>query len=290
MRNKLLLAAFFILVLGIFLISMRMFMPAFDTAKLGTIKQDVTYCKMDGHELKMDVYYPASGGPWPGLIFIHGGGWTEGDKAALPLIPTAAGYLVVSINYRMYPDYRFPAMIEDVKCAIRSLRAHAVEYNLDPERIALIGHSAGGHLAALAGLAGDNAGWDVGQYLNQSSRVQAVVEMSGPADLTRPFPEWVDELMTAIFGAEQLVSGSPVTYAAQDAPPFLIVHGDADDGVPVEQAYLLHDALIKAGAPSELVILQNGGHGLDPVGGTMTPSLEEVLGMIMTFLARSLEN
>ncbi|MBN1936717.1 MAG: alpha/beta hydrolase [Anaerolineae bacterium] len=262
-------------------------MTAFDPAKLGAIEQDVTYCKMDGHELKMDVYYPASSGPWPGLVFVHGGGWTEGDKAPLPVIPTAAGYLVVSINYRMYPDYRFPAMIEDVKCAIRSLRAHAVEYNLDPERIALIGHSAGGHLAALAGLVDERAGWDVGPYRDQSSRVQAVIEMSGPTDLTRQFPaEWVNELKTNVFGVEQWGSGSPVTYAAPGAPPFLIVHGDTDDVVPAEQAHLLHNALLKAGAQSELIILQNVGHGFEPVGGTVTTSVEEVFEMILVFLAR----
>ena len=166
-------------------------METFDTAKYGTIDRDVTYCTQDGLAQAMDIYYPPSGGPWSGLIFVHGGGWAEGDKAPLPVNPAGAGYLVASINYRMYPAYRFPAMIEDVKCAIRYLRAHAAAYNLDPDRIALIGHSAGGHLAALAGLAGESAGWDTGPYLEQSSRVQAVVVMSGPTDLTREFPDWV---------------------------------------------------------------------------------------------------
>ena len=219
----------------------------FDVAKLGTIEQDVTYCTVESHDLKMDVYYPASGGPWPGVIFVHGGGWTEGDKAPLPMVPTAYGYLVVSINYRMYPAYRFPAMIEDVKCAIRFLRAHADDYNLDPERIALIGHSAGGHLAALAGLVDESAGWDVGPYLEQSSRVQAVVDLSGPADLTGRFPDMAEELKVSVFGAAQWVSASPVTYARPDAPPFLIVHGEEDGVVPVEQAHRLHDALFEAG-------------------------------------------
>jgi acetyl esterase/lipase len=267
---------------------MRNLMPAFDSAKYGTVQKDVTYCKIDGQELKMDIYYPTSGGSWPGLIFIHGGGWTEGDKAPLPANPTEAGYLVVSINYRMYPAYRFPAMIEDVKCAIRSLRAHAPEYNLDPERIALIGHSAGGHLAALAGLADESTGWDTGPYQGQSSRVQAVVDMSGPTDLTRDFPDWVTELKTNVFGAEQWRHSSPVTHVRQDAPPFLIVHGAADAGVPVEQARLLHQALTKAGAQSQIIIVQNAGHGFEPVGGTVTPSMEETFGIILLFLANSL--
>jgi acetyl esterase/lipase len=260
-------------------------MSGFDSKKYGTVEQDVTYCRMDGLELKMDVYFPPSGGPWPGLIFVHGGGWAEGDKAPLPFVPTQAGFLCVSINYRMYPAYRFPAMIEDVKCAVRYLRAHAAAYNLDPERIGLAGHSAGAHLAALAGLAGESAGWDVGPYLDQSSRVQAVVVMSGPSDLTREFPDWVTELKVNVFGAEQWVSASPVTYTAPDAPPFLIIHGDADEAVPVEQAYLLHEALLRAGAQSELVILKNAGHGFESVGGTVTPSVEEALGKMLVFFS-----
>ncbi|MFN2286268.1 MAG: alpha/beta fold hydrolase [Anaerolineae bacterium] len=261
---------------------------AFDTAKLGTTEQDVTYCTVDDRELKLDVYYPASGGPWPVVIFVHGGGWMEGDKAPLPVVPTAAGFLAVSINYRMYPAYRFPAMIEDVKCAIRFLRAHAAVYNLDPERIAVIGHSAGGHLVALAGLAGESAGWDVGPYRDQSSRVQAVVEMSGPTDLTGQFPQEVLELKDNVFGEAQWVSASPVTYARPDAPPFLIVHGEKDAVVPVEQAHRLHEALRKEGAPSELVILRNAGHGFEPVDGTPAPSLEEALALTLAFLAQSL--
>ncbi len=263
-------------------------MATFETTKFGTTEQDVTYCEIEGHKLAMDVYYPAAGGPWPGVIFVHGGGWTEGDKAPLPVIPTAYGYLVVSINHRMYPAYRFPAMIEDVKCAIRFLRAHAADYNLDPDRIAVIGHSAGGHLAALAGLADERAGWDVGPYCEHSSRVQAVVAMSAPTDLAGRFPEIVEALRCNVFGVEQFVSASPVTYTRPDAPPFLIIHGEKDEIVPVEQAYRLHEALRKAGASSELLILQNAGHGFEPVDGTPVPSLEEALAHMAAFLLRGL--
>jgi acetyl esterase/lipase len=264
-------------------------MTAFDTGKYGKMLQDVTYREIDGQALKLDVYFPSTGGPWPGMIFVHGGGWTEGDKAPMAVVPAEAGILVVSINYRMYPAYRFPAMIEDVKCAIRYLRAHAAEYNLDPARIALIGHSAGGHLAALAGLAGEDAGWDTGPYAGQSSQVQAVVTMSGPSDLTQDFPAWVNELKAQVFGADQWVKSSPITYARQDAPPFMIVHGDCDDAVPLEQAQALHAALIKAGADSQLVVLKNASHGFEPVGGTVTPSMDETLGMMLGFLARTLK-
>lgn len=263
-------------------------MEPFDTQKYGTTAQDVTFCEIDGQKLKMDVYYPSSGGPWPCLIFVHGGGWSEGDKAPLAVIPTEAGILVVSINYRMYPAYRFPAMIEDVKCAIRSLRANAAEYNLDPERIALVGHSAGAHLAALAGLADDSAGWDTGPYLEQSSRVQAVVALSAPFDLTCSFSAWVTELIENVFGADQRLSASPVSHVRKDAPPFLIIHGEADDVAPVEQAHLLHNALTHAGAQSQLVIMKNAGHGFEPVGGPVAPSMEQTFGTILGFLANTL--
>lgn len=264
-------------------------MKPFDVQKYGTSAQDVTYCEIDGQELKMDVHYPSSGGPWPCMIFVHGGGWSEGegDKAPLAVIPTDAGILVVSINYRTYPAYHFPAMIEDVKCAIRMLRANAAEYNLDPERIALVGHSAGAHLAALAGLADDCAGWDTGSYLEQSSRVQAVVMLSGPSDLTCSFSAWVTDLIGNVFGADRR-AGSPVTYVRQDAPPFLIIHGEADDVIPAEQAHLLHNALINVGVQSQLVIVQNAGHGYEPVNGPVTPTMEQTFGIILSFLTHTL--
>jgi acetyl esterase/lipase len=259
-------------------------MVTFDTSKLGTQVLDITYRTVDGVDLKMDLYYPAAGGPWPGLVFVHGGGWMEGDKAPLPVDPALTGCLVASINYRLYPAYRFPAMIEDVKCAIRYLRAHAASHNLDPAHTALVGHSAGAHLAALAGLAGEGAGWDGGPYPDQSSAVQAVIAMSGPADLTRRFPDWVEEIKLGVFGADRWVSASPTSYVHAGAPPFMIIHGDADDVVPVEQAYALHDALQRAGAQSQLVVMQHAGHGLEPLGGTPSPSMEQVLGMMLVFL------
>lgn len=122
---------------------------------------------MDTSLQKMDVHFPDSSEPWPALVYVHGGSWMHGDKSeALTFARsmTAQGYLVVAINYRLYPAGKFPNMIEDVKCAIRSLRAHPSEYNLDPDRIAAIGPSAGGHLVSLLGNSDENAGWVWGGY------------------------------------------------------------------------------------------------------------------------------
>ena len=262
-------------------------MDSYDAAKHGTVDRDIIYCTTDGVDSRMDVYYPASHGPWPGLIWVHGGGWRDGDKAPLPQTLAGADYLVASINYRMNPPHRFPAMIEDVKTAIRYLRSHAAAYCLDPHRIALIGHSAGGHLVSLAGLAGKEAGWDVGPYPEQSSCVQAVISLAGPTDLTRPYPDWAGELFEGVFGSEALASASPVTYVHPEAPPFLIVHGTQDDVVFVDQAYVLHAALAAAGVPVEVVILQNAGHGFEPMGGAVSPPMEVVNAIMRDFLARA---
>jgi acetyl esterase/lipase len=266
----------------------RLRRPAFDVSKYGETEKDVTFCTMEATRLGMDVYYPQSGGPWPVLLFVHGGGWEAGDKSDLMLTPTEAGFLVASINYRLYPAFHFPAMIEDVKCAVRYLRAHARQYNLDPERIAVMGHSAGGHLAALAGTADKSAGWDVGPYLAQSSRVQAVVVIAGPADLTQLFPKDVTDLFKNVFLPGDPAAASPVTYASADDPPFLIIQGDSDPVVPVEQAYRLNQALLEAGTSPELLIVQNGGHGLEPINGEISPTRDKIYTDILAFLNKSL--
>ena len=217
----------------------------FDSSKLGTPERDVTYCTMEGVELKMDIRYPRStDGRWPVAMYVHGGGWTGGDKkggAGAEDISglQKAGFLVVSVNYRLAPEYKFPAMIEDVKCAVRFLRARAAEYNLDPDHIGAWGSSAGGHLVALLGLADESAGWDVGEYLEYSSRVQAVVDMFGPADLTVPFSGGYDNLKDTVFGGFDAALASPVTYATPGDPPFLILHGDKDELVPITQSKTL---------------------------------------------------
>jgi acetyl esterase/lipase len=248
---------------------------------------------MGGAPQTMDVYLPASGGPWPVLVYVHGGSWMKGDKAeaaGLGAGMTPQGYVVASLDYRMYPAVKFPGMIEDLKCAIRSLRAHAAEYNLDPQRIAVMGASSGGHLAALLGTSDESAGWDVGEYIDQSSRVQAVIAMAVPADLTRKFSNAnIQTLILVAFGRKQIEAGSPVTHVTPDDPPFLIFHGDRDAVIPFEQGQILYDKLTEAGVPAQLVIVRNGDHSLTAVDGSATPTLDEINQMILDFLEKYLK-
>ncbi len=260
-------------------------------------KKDVTYCTVNGVDLKMDLYPPQDlSTPRPLVVFIHGGAWQGGDKSAgeavndVPQL-AAHGYLVASIDYRLAPKYRWPAMIEDVKCAIRSLRANAATYHIDRNRIAVMGSSAGGQLAAMAGLADQSAGFDVGEYANQSSRVQAVVDLYGPTHLNAPdydathFPIILPEVFGATGPADPvLVRASPVTYVSAQAPPFLIIHGDKDATVPPNQSQLLYDRLKAAGATAMLVMVKNAGHSLVPAGAPIQPTRAELTQIMIQFL------
>ncbi len=289
-----------LLIIGIFMLSAcGAKKPAFDKTNFGTVENDVTYCTMNELPQKMDVYYPTSGGPWPVLIYIHGGSWYQGDKAegAGWRGMNDSGYLVVSLNYRL-GDYqtKFPAMIEDVKCAVRYLRAHSAEYNIDPDRFGAIGASAGGHLAALLATTDKSAGWDVGEYPEESSRVQAVIVMSGISDFTSNIPNGLNGSIYYAFGylagsnTPENVTASPITYITPDDPPFLILHGDEDGVVPLAQAETLHKTLMEAGVPSTLVVIQGGDHGLQTLNGDPTvPSQEEYSKMISEFLKENLQ-
>jgi len=248
---------------------------------------------MDGSQQTMDVYFPDAGGPWPVLVYVHGGSWMHGDKSEAALFArmmTAQGYLVVSVNYRLYPAATFPAMIQDVKCAVRSLRANAAQYNLDPNRAGAVGVSAGGHLVSLLGTTDASAGWDVGEYLDQSSRVQAVIATAGVMDLSRNFPNTDIEAMKHIgFGEYNVAEASPITHVTGSTPPFLLIHGQQDAVVPVEQSQLMYERLMQANVPAQLVIVKNAGHSFIAPDATTTPTLGEINQIIVDFLARYLK-
>lgn len=265
------------------------------------VDHGVTYCRTSGVSLKMDIYYPNGlTGTAPAVVWVHGGGWELGGRrldASAPGVNDvlAAGFIVASIDYRLGPKYKFPAQIEDVKCAIRFLRADASRYHVDSAHIGIWGASSGGHLAALAGLAGPDAGFEGQGHNDQPSTVQAVVDMFGPADLEAPgFVTMNPQVAQDVFGAipgqptDVFKRASPTTYVSGNAPPFFIIQGDSDHTVPPSQSQELYDRLKAAGADASLLMVKNGDHGLQPVGGPLQPTQQQVNDLIVAFFQRTL--
>lgn len=265
------------------------------------VDRDVVYCNCHGTPLIMDIYYPkAATAPKPVIVYIHGGGWYSGDKTTgagqddiSELV--ARGYLVAAINYRLAPRYKFPAQIEDAQCAIRFLRANAATYGIDPAHFGVFGDSAGGHLAALLGVT-DESYWleDACDCVNDSSQVQAVVDMFGPTDLTLTFEKNWSLLIEHVFGvsdpeSEVIKRASPVTYASSSAPPFLIIHGDRDEQVLPEQSDVFYKKLVSANVPVRLVMVKNAGHGFSPVGSPMSPTRAEITHLVGDFFDQYLK-
>lgn len=234
-------------------------------------------CFANGHERQiLDLLIPSGAiNPLPLIIWVHGGGWQSGSKEQCQAFPyLQKGCAAASINYRLSQQAIFPAQIQYCKAAVRWLRAYAKEYNLDPNRFAVWGTSAGGHLVALLGTTGDVKTFDVGENLGFSSRVQAVVDFFGPADFTQmakyslPNSRINHDAPEAklIGGAvpenqEEVAAANPSTCVAKNNPPFLIMHGNKDNLVPYQQSEMLRDALQKAGVPVTLKIGEGAGHG-----------------------------
>jgi len=262
---------------------------------------DITYCTMDSVPLMMDLYLPenSQGEPAQVLVYVHGGSFTSGDKrkgSGIVDIPamTARGYAVAAVNYRLMPDYPFPAEVRDAKCAVRFLRAHAQEYNLRAEKIGIWGGSAGGHLAAMAGLTNNEPQFQTAEYPGQSSTVDAVVEMFGPTDLSMPM-DWLQRLLLRrAFGTDDpdaalLREASPIQYVSGDEPPFLILHGEQDSAVPVAQAQVFYQKLIDSGVDAELVVVRNANHNFKPTGGPIQPARQEISDRMGDFFDRVLK-
>lgn len=272
----------------------------FDSTKLGTTDTDVTYCTIDDEELLMDIHWPETGdGNFPVAVYVHGGGWSKGDKTEninqylAELLPR--GIAVFAINYRLASEYTFPAMIQDAKCAVRHIRANAENYSVDPDLIAAFGGSAGGHIVSLLGTAGEEAGWDdVGQYQGVSSRVIAVVNMYGPTDLTQPDEGTTSQAIKNIFATdsyEDMGFASPITYIDENDPPFLLMHGEDDPLVPISQSEQFATALEAADVEVEFVRVANSMHSFRPTTtGTKTDPTPQELAIIMAdWLAEHLD-
>jgi acetyl esterase/lipase len=264
--------------------------------------REKTYCTIDNVDLLYDLSYPNDGSaePLPMVVYVHGGAWKMGDRrgGAGVEFKTAlleAGYVYAAIDYRLAPDYLFPAQIEDVKCAIRYFRANAETLGIDPDRIAVMGGSAGGHLVSLLGLtAGQNIWEDAGGFQGVSSAVAGVVDLFGPTDL-RPISDaryrgnYEEIFGEAVFSQEMMWAFSPLAYVGEEAPPFLILHGDADEIVMLYHSVDLQAALLDAGVPAELVIVSGGGHSNALFTEGASPDLGELTAILVEFLGENLE-
>ena len=241
--------------------------PIPDTVR---VERDVTYLAKDRKELA-DIYTPktiAPGARLPAVVIIHGGGFNDGDKAKSREVNygvTVAlnGYVGMSINYKLRKisgQMTWPQNLHDCKTAVRWLRANAERLHIDPDRIGVMGSSAGGNLAAMLALTRPSDGLEPsGPYGEFSSSVKCAVDFYGAVDLLN----YHDVKMFAKTRAEApeiYKKASPITYTYKDAPPILILHGTADDTVNVSQSETLAAALKKAGAPHELVIIPDAPH------------------------------
>ena len=250
---------------------------------------DVPFGAVAGRPLLLDLALPKKRDATrllPAFIYMHGGAWETGSKKdGVPAICyyAAHGFAAASVGYRLSSEAQFPAAVEDCKCAVRFLRAHAEKYDIDPRRIGAMGASSGGHLAAMLALTPGEMFAGEGGWVDFSSGVCAVCDLFGVSDfLQMPAKHFPGALSaTARFLGGDVVQArdryreaSPVNYVHAGAPPFLLIHGAADELVPPRQSELLRDALEKAGVEAALHIVKGAPHGSRNV---ITSAVREII-------------
>jgi acetyl esterase/lipase len=236
-----------------------------------SVQQDVVYGVQGREKLLLDIYLPAgtSSKLRPAVVLIHGGAWSSLDKGTmrnLAAFLARSGFVAVSVNYRLLHENEnlWPAQLDDVQRAVRWLRSNSARYSIDASHIGAFGHSAGAQLAALLGMEDtrDNSDAALAKY---SSRVQAVVDVSGPVDFPAYHYDDNDGGLVNLLGGEYdkipqvWRAASPVFHVAKSNAPFLIMHGTSDDAVPIAQAQEFYDKLHKAGVPVSFIKME-GGH------------------------------
>lgn len=234
-------------------------------ADLPPLKKEIEFAKVGDVSLKLDAFVPEGEGPFPTCILVHGGGFTKGTKQSYitPIMEplSKAGFVWFTIDYRLAPAHRWPALADDVQTAIRWVKEHAKEYKVDTKRIALIGESAGGHLVSYVGAVGKD-----------DTSVAAVVPFYAPHDLEFQVEHrgMLGESMTGLLGLNELNddarkalrAASASTAVREKMPPYLLIHGDKDPQVPLEQSTRFQALMKKHGNECELITVAGGKHGM----------------------------
>jgi acetyl esterase/lipase len=245
-------------------------------AALADTQTDIEYAKVGDVSLKLDLHRPQGENP-PLIVYVHGGGWRAGSKSDTPIVDLYdKGFAIASVDYRLSTQAVFPAQVHDIKAAIRFLRAKAGLYHINASKIAIIGSSAGGHLAALVGVSNGNSELEgkVGEHLDQSSDVQVIVSFFGASNLETILSQSTQKGRDFRIPALKLLLGdtpdkkpelaklaSPVTHLDKHDPPLLLIHGDADPQMPPEQSQELAKAYESLGLPVTLIMLPGSLHG-----------------------------
>ena len=237
------------------------------------LEKDIEYGNADGHPLHLDLYRPAKlTRPVPALLFIHGGAWKSGKRQDYHFYTAAfarKGYVVATASYRLTRQAPYPAAVQDCKCAVRWLRANAKKYHIDPDKIAAVGGSAGGHLSMMLGYADDPALEGESGHDGVSSRVSAVVNIYGVYDMTTRIAKESDAVKSFLQGKsfeeapELYRQSSPMVHLDKDDPPTLILHGTIDETVPVAQSDRLAAHLKRLKIPHAYGRLDGWPHTMD---------------------------
>ncbi len=246
-----------------------------NVTKAGTTN-DIEYARVGALSLKLDLHLPATANP-PLIVYVHGGAWRAGSKSDVPISKLLDhGFAIASVDYRLSTRAVFPAQIHDIKAAIRFLRAKSELYRIATKRIAIIGSSAGGHLAALTGVTNGHAELEgkVGEHLNQSSDVQCIVSLYGASNLQTILTQSTEFGLKVRVPALQLLLGgqpaekpalarlaSPVAHLDKSDPPLLLIHGDADPQMPLEQSKEFAKAYEALKMPVQFITLKGAKHG-----------------------------
>jgi acetyl esterase/lipase len=241
------------------------------------VKRDLEYARVGEHSLKLDLYLPKGVKGPPLIVWVHGGGWRSGSKSQVPVQKLVDDvWAIASVDYRLSPVARFPAQVHDIKAAIRFLRAKAKDHGYDAGKVVVAGASAGGHLAALVGVSGGVKELEgaVGEHLKESSDVQAIVSYYGASNLETILAQSTPHgLKVRVPALELLLGGppeekgelarlaSPVAHVDDKDPPLLLLHGDQDPQMPINQSHELHGKYKEANRPVEFVVIHGGVHG-----------------------------